>query len=63
MSKSRNSAPAPAAPDEHAGHGGAYVVEADGTRRLVERTAPAEPRSAAVDDAAAAAAPQPDPEA
>lgn len=28
------------APDEHAGHGGSYVVDEDGVRRLVERTAP-----------------------
>ena len=36
--------PAPAAPeiapDEFTGHGGMYVQDADGRRRLVDRTAP-----------------------
>lgn len=36
-------------PDEHAGMGGSYVVDADGKRRLVERTkeAPAKPENEA----------------
>lgn len=42
MGKTNAPAPAPAAPpppaaDEHAGHGGSYVIE-NGVRRLVERT-------------------------
>ncbi|MDO8932076.1 MAG: hypothetical protein Q7U97_06765, partial [Rhodocyclaceae bacterium] len=34
----------PAAVDEHHGHGGSYIVGADGKRALVERTEKAEPQ-------------------
>jgi len=53
------------ATDEHAGQGGAYVVGPDGNRTLVERTAPAVPRSATVKESLTAVAhdSQPAPEA
>lgn len=38
--------PEPASADEHAGHGGSYVIDENGKRALVERTGEADAKPA-----------------